>query len=207
MTSLPHLARTADAETFRAAYAPAHSLRSDGRTDARTETRGDAATDAGTKARGELLHEALLNRDAFARAEIALLLLADGAPATTTREGQSALSLLLGAHRRVGDRDGEVFASLVDAGADVNFRERRGELVAHLVAKARVNSEEQRRPMYEALFGSPDLDLSLPVNLHNPGITMLRWLRGTVERAPHRHVILAEYLRGWDATDAEPATD
>lgn len=148
-------------------------------------------------ASGALLMNALTNRDADARADIAGLLLDDGADASVVEYGQNALSVLIGAHRYVGARDGELFARLVVGGANVNYRERRGQLVIHLVAAARVESEDMRAPMYAALFGHPDLDLSKPVNPRHEEPTMLEWLEAFAAQRPDRHRILAGYVEGY----------
>lgn len=145
-------------------------------------------------ATGELLMQALINRDPGARAGISHVLLDDGVDASIIEYGQNALSVLIGTHAHVGPRDGELFARLVADGADVNFRERRGELIIHLVAKARADDEQMRAPMYAALFGAGDLDLTKPVNVHKPEPTMRDWLERFVARRPERHRILAEYL-------------
>lgn len=109
--------------------------------------------------------------------------------------GQNALSVLIGAHDHVGPRDGGLFVRLVDADSDVNYRERRGELVIHLVAKARVEDESMRAAMWAALFGQPGLDLSRPVNARrDDGPTMLEWLEKLAARRPEPHAVLAGYL-------------
>ncbi|WP_295627444.1 hypothetical protein [uncultured Corynebacterium sp.] len=146
------------------------------------------------EASGALLMNALTNRDADARADIAGLLLDDGADASVVEYGQNALSVLIGAHRYVGPRDGELFARLVAGGADVNYRERRGQLVVHLVAMSRVETEDMRAPMYAALFGHPDLDLSKLVNVRREEPTMLDWLKAYAAQRPEKHRILAGYL-------------
>lgn len=167
MTSLRQLAATGDAESFAAAYT------------------GSADAD--------LLFAALTNRDPDARAAIAGQLIADGADAAAVQEGQSTLSVLLGAHQRLGAGDGELAQRLVDAGADVNFREWRGELVLHLAAKTRAADDEDRRSLYQAFFSSPQLDLSLPVN-ESQDKTIGQWLHGTCERVPDKRQVLAEFL-------------
>ena len=62
--------------------------------------------------------------------------------------GQSTLSILLGAHRWLGAHDGELAQRLVDAGASVNYRERRGRLAIHLAALTRAAADEDRRQLY-----------------------------------------------------------
>ncbi|MFC3848770.1 hypothetical protein ACFORJ_01110 [Corynebacterium hansenii] len=146
----------------------------------------------------ELLMDALTNRDGDARADIAGFLLDRGADASVVAYGQNALSVLIGAHEWVGPRDGGLFARLVDAGADVNYRERRGKLVIHLVAKARVEDESMRAPMWAALFGQPRLDLSKPVNARRgDGPTMLEWSEKFAARRPERHAVLEGYLAAY----------
>ena len=101
----------------------------------------------------ELL-DALTDRDADARADRALALLDAGANAAATSSGQNALSILLGAHDELGPRDGEVFARLVEAGANVNYRERRGDLIMKLIV-CNSAEEEDKRELYDAMFSSP----------------------------------------------------
>jgi len=145
-------------------------------------------------ATSELLVEALGNRDAEARWEISRRLLDDGADASPVASGQSTLSILLGAHRRLGEHDGELAQRLVDAGASVNYRGRRGRLVIHLAALTRADADEDRRQLYAAFFSSPKLDLSLPVNPTIPDVTIRQWLDGLVERAPDKREVLAVFL-------------
>ncbi|MGW9825522.1 hypothetical protein ACUXNS_000506 [Brevibacterium pityocampae] len=145
-------------------------------------------------ATSELLFEAVGNRDAEARWEISRRLLDDGADASPVAYGQSMLSILLGAHRRLGAHDGELAQRLVNAGASVNYRERRGQLVIHLAALTRADADEDRRQLYEAFFSSSKLDLSLPVNPNNPDATIRQWLDGLVEQVPDKREVLAEFL-------------
>lgn len=143
----------------------------------------------------EMLMAGLSNRDPQARAQICSDMLDKGADATATEEGQNTLSILLGGHDYLGEGDGELVKRLVDGGADVNYRERRGALPLRLAIVIRTDDDEQRRPVYEALFGSENLDLSLPSNKNNPVNTIGKWLRMNVDARPGKLDVLDEFLK------------
>lgn len=143
----------------------------------------------------EFLFAALTNPDADARAQICNYLLDNGADASAVEEEQNTLSVLLGAHTHLGDGDPQLVQRLVDGGADVNYRERRGDLPLRLAITIRTESDDNRRPIYEALFGSPDLDLDLPSNVNNPVNTIGTWLRMNVDGRPGKLDVLDEFLK------------
>lgn len=150
--------------------------------------------DAGSGNATEVLFAGLTNPDAQARAHICHHLLDAGADAAAVEYKQNTLTVLLGGHDHLGAGDGELVKRLVDGGADVNFRERRGELPLRLAITIRAQSDEDRRPVYEALFGSPDLDLDLPSNVHNPVNSIGTWLRMNVDNRPGKLDVLDEFL-------------
>lgn len=149
-----------------------------------------AANPLGAEPTG-LLFDALTNRNAVGRGDIANYLLDHGADATAVTVGQSTLIVLL-SHNHFGPADGALCAKLIDAGADPNFRSPRGELPLQLVVKMRTDSDDNRREAYQALFGSADLDL--PADPADPETSIGQWLRQKVDRRPSELPVLAEFL-------------
>ena len=82
---------------------------------------------------------------------------------------------------------------LVEAGADVNFRESHGDTPIKLAVKIGAESDEQRRPIYEALFGK-DVDLDEPSSVRNPKNKIGEWLRMCVDHQPEGLKVLDEFL-------------
>ena len=74
----------------------------------------------------EMLCAGLINRDPEAREKISNDMLDRGADATVVDYGQNTLTLLL-SHDDLGDGDAALVQRLVEAGADVNFRESHGD--------------------------------------------------------------------------------
>ena len=143
----------------------------------------------------DMLFGALTNGDPEARAKICNDMLDRGADASRVEYGQNALTVLLGRHRHLGAGDAALAQRLVDGGADVNYRERRGSLVLQLAVEIRVDDDKQRRPLYEALFGIEDLDLDLPQNTHNPSKSIGEWLRMNTDDRPEKLYVLDEFLK------------
>lgn len=143
----------------------------------------------------DMLFAALTNDDPEARANICNDMLDRGADAARAEYGQNALTILLGRHRHLGAGDGTLVKRLVQGGADVNFRERRGDVPVQMAIKIRVDDDEQRRELYEALFGAEELDLSAPSNVHNPVNTIGGWLRMNVDGRPGKLDVLDEFLQ------------
>lgn len=140
----------------------------------------------------DMLSAGLINRDTEARAKISNDMLDRGADATVVDHGQNALTLLL-SHDDLGDGDAALVRRLVDAGADVNFRERRGDVPIKLAVKIGAENDEQRRPIYEALFGK-DVDLDKPSSVRNPKNKIGEWLRMCVDHQPEKLKVLDEFL-------------
>lgn len=142
----------------------------------------------------DMLFGALTNGDPEVRAKICNDMLDRGADASREEYGQNALTILLGRHRHLGEGDGALVKRLVQGGADVNFRERRGDVPVQLATQSRVEDDEQRREVYDALFGAGALDLSAPSNVHDPGTTIGGWLRMNVDERPGKFDVLDEFL-------------
>ena len=142
----------------------------------------------------EMLCAGLINRDPEAREKISNDMLDRGADATVVDYGQNTLTLLL-SHDDLGDGDPALVQRLVEAGADVNYRERRGSLVLQLAIEIRVDDDEQRRPLYQALFGAEELDLDLPSNAHEPVMSIGEWLRMNADDRPEKLYVLDEFLK------------
>ena len=143
----------------------------------------------------DMLLGGLINRDADSRFRISSDMLDKGADPCAVEEGQNTLSLLLGGHDRLSEGDCELVKRLVDGGANVNFRNGRGDLVLRLAIVIRADDDEVRRPVYEALFGSADLDLELPNSERNPVNTVGKWLRMNVDGRPGKLDVLGEFLK------------
>ncbi|CAM3082876.1 MULTISPECIES: hypothetical protein [Corynebacterium] len=143
----------------------------------------------------DMLFGALTNGDPEARAKICNDMLDRGADASREEYGQNALTILLGRHRDLGDGDAALVQRLIDGGADVNFRNRSGDLPIRLAITVRVADDEQRREVYEALFGTGELDLSLPSSVRNPVNTIGGWLRMNVDGRPGKLDVLDEFLQ------------
>ncbi len=143
----------------------------------------------------DMLFAALTNGDPEARAKICNDMLDRGADASREEYGQNALTILLGRHRHLGAGDGALVQRLIDGGADVNFRNRSGDLPLRLAITVRAADDEQRREVYEALFGADELDLSLPSNVRNPVNTIGGWLRMNVDGRPGKLDVLDEFLK------------
>ena len=143
----------------------------------------------------DMLFGALTNGDPEARASICNAMLDRGADASREEYGQNALTILLGRHRDLGDGDAALVQRLIDGGADVNFRTRSGDLPIRLAITVRVADDEQRREVYEALFGTGELDLSLPSSVRNPVNTVGGWLRMNVDGRPGKLDVLDEFLQ------------
>lgn len=141
----------------------------------------------------DMLFGALTNGDPEARAKICNDMLDRGADASREEYGQNALTILLGRHRYIGAGDGALVQRLIQGGADVNFRERRGDVPIELAVSNSADDEE-RREVYEALFGAEELDLSLPSNVRNPVNTIGGWLRMNVDGRPGKLDVLDEFL-------------
>lgn len=142
----------------------------------------------------DMLFGALTNGDPEARAKICNDMLDRGADASREEYGQNALTILLGRHRYIGAGDGALVQRLIQGGADVNFRERRGDVPIELAVSNSADDEE-RREVYEALFGAEELDLSLPSNVRNPVNTIGGWLRMNVDGRPGKLDVLDEFLQ------------
>ena len=140
----------------------------------------------------EMLCAGLINRDPEAREKISNDMLDCGADATVVDYGQNTLTLLL-SHDGLGDGDAALVQRLVDAGADVNYRESHGDTPIKLAVKIGAESDEQRRPIYEALFGK-DVDLDEPSNVRNPKNKIGEWLRMCVDHQPEGLKVLDEFL-------------
>lgn len=143
----------------------------------------------------DMLFNGLTNMDPETRAAICNDMLDRGADASRVEYGQNALTVLLGRHRHLGSGDAALAQRLVDGGADVNYRERRGSLVAQLAVEIRVDDDEQRRPLYEALFGSGELDLDLPYTVHDPVMSIGEWMRMNTDHRLEKHYVLDEFLK------------
>ena len=140
------------------------------------------------------LFAALADPDPHARTQKALAALDAGADVHAEHAHETPLSMLLAGHRHLEDGDFDVFRRLVEAGADVNYRNRDGHLILRLLTGLRAESDEARRPFYEVLFGTGRLDLSLPSNENNPINTLKEWLQMNIEKRPGKLDVLAEFL-------------
>ena len=140
----------------------------------------------------DMLFNGLTNKNPATRAAICNDMLDRGADATVVDYGQNTLTLLL-SHDELGDGDPALVQRLVDAGADVNFRESHGDTPIKLAVKIGAESDEQRRPIYEALF-SKDVDLDEPSSVRNPKNKIGEWLRMCVDRQPEDLKVLDEFL-------------
>lgn len=143
----------------------------------------------------DMLFNGFTNKDPETRAAICNDMLDRGADASRVEYGQNALTVLLGRHRHLGSGDAALAQRLVDGGADVNYRERRGSLVLQLAIEIRVDDDEQRRPLYQALFEKDELDLDLPYNAHNPSNSIGEWLRMNTDHRPEKLYVLDEFLK------------
>ena len=141
----------------------------------------------------DMLFAALTNGDPEARAKICNDMLDRGADASREEYGQNALTILLGRHRHLGAGDGALVQRLIDGGADVNFRNRSGDVPIKLAIDMGLD-DAQRRPIYEALFGTGELDLSEPSSVRNPKNTIGGWLRMCVDANPEGLAVLDEFL-------------
>lgn len=140
----------------------------------------------------DMLFGALVNRDPEARAKISNDMLDRGADAARVDTGQNALTLVL-SHDDLGPGDAALVQRLIDGGADVNFRNRSGDVPIKLAIDMGMD-DAQRRPIYEALFGTGVLDLSEPSSVRNPKNTIGGWLRMCVDANPEGLAVLDEFL-------------
>ena len=141
----------------------------------------------------DMLFAALTNGDPEARAKISNDMLDRGADASREEYGQNALTILLGRHRDLGEGDAALVQRLIDGSADVNFRNRSGDVPIKLAIDMGTD-DAQRRPIYEALFGTGALDLSEPSSVRNPKNTIGGWLRMCVDANPEGLAVLDEFL-------------
>ena len=140
----------------------------------------------------DMLFAALTNGDPEARAKISNDMLGRGADAARVDTGQNALTLVC-SHEALGAGDAALVQRLIDGGADVNFRNRSGDVPIKLAIDMGMD-DAQRRPVYEALFGAEELDLSLPSSVRNPKNTIGGWLRMCVDANPEGLAVLDEFL-------------
>jgi len=141
----------------------------------------------------EMLCAGLINRDPEAREKISNDMLYRGADATVVDYGQNTLTLLL-SHDRLADGDPALAQRLIDGGADVDFRNSGGDVPIRLAIRVRVDDDEQRRPLYEALFAA-DVDLDEPTNLRTRKNSIGKWLRMNVDGRPGKLDVLDEFLK------------
>ena len=140
----------------------------------------------------EMLLRGLINRDPEAREKISNDMLDRGADATVVDYGQNTLTLLL-SHDRLAEGDPALAQRLIDGGADVDFRNSGGDVPIRLAIRIRVD-DEQRRPLYEALFAA-NVDLDEPSSVRNPINTIGKWLRMNVDGRPGKLDVLDEFLK------------
>ena len=140
----------------------------------------------------DMLFAALTNGDPEARAKISNDMLGGGADAARVDTGQNTLALVC-SHEELGAGDAALVQRLIDGGADVNFRNRSGDVPIKLAIDMGMD-DAQRRPVYEALFGAEELDLSLPSSVRNPKNTIGGWLRMCVDANPEGLAVLDEFL-------------
>ena len=141
----------------------------------------------------EMLLRGLINRDPEAREKISNDMLDRGADATVVDYGQNTLTLLL-SHDRLAEGDPALAQRLIDGGADVDFRNSGGDVPIRLAIRIRVDDDEQRRPLYEALFAA-NVDLDEPSSVRNPINTIGKWLRMNVDGRPGKLDVLDEFLK------------
>ena len=141
----------------------------------------------------DMLFAALTNGDPEARAKICNDMLDRGADAARVDTGQNALTLVC-SHEELGAGDAALVQRLIDGGADVNFRNRSGDVPIKLAIDMGTD-DAQRRPIYEALFGTGVLDLSEPSSVRNPKNTIGGWLRMCVDANPEGLAVLDEFLQ------------
>ena len=141
----------------------------------------------------DMLFAALTNGDPEARAKISNDMLDRGADAARVDTGQNALTLVC-SHEELGAGDAALVQRLIDGGADVNFRNRSGGVPIKLAIDMGTD-DAQRRPIYEALFGTGALDLSEPSSVRNPKNTIGGWLRMCVDANPEGLAVLDEFLQ------------
>ena len=143
MTSLCLLAGSGTAAEFRAAF-----------------TATDDATD--------LLIPALTTPTAAERAKIAMFLLDQGADVNGDSEGRSPMHVLFAQQKHSFKQEAPLVQRMLEAGADINQRERRGDLpILQLVGNSSVR-DDLAALLYEVLLDWPGLDLSLPVSPSRP---------------------------------------
>lgn len=144
----------------------------------------------------ELLFQALSNTDPVARAEIAHRLLDEGADAAHLQAQATTINVLLGQVQHDIELEAPLLRRLIAGGADVNHREERGLLpVRQLIKIGAAGGDEGRRPLYEALFSAPKLDLSLPSHPRKQEVSQRQQFNLPAwERFP----VLLEHLRDWD---------
>ena len=140
----------------------------------------------------EMLLAGLINRDPDARARIGNDMLDRDADPTVVDHGQNTLTLLL-SHDDLGEGDAALVQRLVDGGADVDYRESRGDVPIKLAVKIGAESNKQRRPIYEALFGK-NVDLDEPSSVRNPKNTIGQWLRMCVDHQTEDLKVMDEFL-------------
>lgn len=140
----------------------------------------------------EMLLAGMIKRDPDARARIGNDMLDRDADPTVVDHGQNTLTLLL-SHDDLGEGDAALVQRLVDGGADVDFRESRGDVPIKLAVKIGAESNEQRRPIYEALFGK-NVDLDEPSSVRNPKNTIGQWLRMCVDHQTEDLKVMDEFL-------------
>ena len=140
----------------------------------------------------EMVLRGLINRDPEAREKISNDMLDRGADATVVDYGQNTLTLLL-SHDRLAEGDPALAQRLIDGDADVDFRNSGGDVPIRLAIRIRVD-DEQRRPLYEALFAA-NVDLDEPSSVRNPINTIGKWLRMNVDGRPGKLDVLDEFLK------------
>ena len=141
----------------------------------------------------EMLLRGLINRDPEAREKISNGMLDCGADATVVDYGQNTLTLLL-SHDRLAEGDPALAQRLIDGGADVDFRNSGGDVPIRLAIRVVADDDEQRRPLYEALFAA-NVDLDEPASVRNPINTIGKWLRMNVDGRPGKLDVLDEFLK------------
>jgi uncharacterized protein len=132
-----------------------------------------------------LIFYSLTNNNLEARYKISNFLLSKNVDIKgKTKDGYSALQVLLGQNQHDFAEMEQLFEKLVSLGVDVNFKDNLGQMTIQYLARLRY-SDEELCELYDMLFALPNLDLKSVDKLgHTPleFVEALPYRKGLAER-------------------------
>lgn len=126
------------------------------------------AFDPETDSADELLFRALAHRTPEDRVAMAAFLLDEGADASLLQPPNSVLNVLFGQAAHDFELEAPLVLRMLEAGADINHRTRRGETPLTQLQNLEGVRDESMVPVYDVLLAWPELDLSLPLSPKRP---------------------------------------